>query len=86
MKINRNKLNKIEKFHRPKKSLFNKNPQLYDLGLNQSKLEDTLEVIQKIHNLEKVSTYFVTQIMGFSQFFYKKVLSGWLIFWYLQHN
>ena len=67
MKINRNKFIKIEKFHRPKKSLFNKNPQLYDLGLNQSKLEDTLEVIQKIHTLEKVSTYF-TRLWAFHNF------------------
>ena len=43
--------------YRPFRAVFNKNPQLYDLGLNQTKLEDTLEVIQKIHQLEKVTTF-----------------------------
>jgi hypothetical protein len=40
---------------RPFRAVFNKNPQLYDLGLNQTKLEDTLEVLKKIKELEKAS-------------------------------
>ena len=40
--------------NRPPRAVFHKNPQLYDLGLNQTKLEDTLEVIQRIKELEKV--------------------------------
>jgi hypothetical protein len=43
-----------DSFFRPLKAVFNKDPQLYDLGLNQTKLEDSLEVLQKIHQLEKV--------------------------------
>ena len=48
------KFNNLNTLYRHPQSVFYKNNHLYDLGLNYTKLDDPLEVIQKIKELEKV--------------------------------
>ena len=43
--------------------MFYKNNHLYDLGLNYTKLDDPLEVIQKIKELEKVLRPFFRKLL-----------------------
>ena len=52
------KFNNLNTLYRHPQSVFYKNNHLYDLGLNYAKLDDPLEVIQKIKELDHFSESF----------------------------
>ena len=57
------KFNNLNTLYRHPQSVFYKNNHLYDLGLNYTKLDDPLEVIQKIKELEKVLRPFFRKLL-----------------------